>query len=170
LCGSIGYVIPKGEAEATRAVGLAAFRQEVAELMPELADRVGELRDWEQVKLLTVQSNRLPRWWVPGYLAIGDAAHAMSPAGGVGINLAIQDAVEAANVLWRPLRDRRLTTADLATVQRRRELPTRLVQAVQTQLQQLVIAPTLAGATPRDRVGPSASSPALLSYAISFPG
>ncbi|HEU0114744.1 MAG TPA: FAD-dependent oxidoreductase, partial [Thermomicrobiales bacterium] len=98
----VGYLIPKGGADAIRAAGLAAFRQSVAALFPDLADRVDELRQWDQAKLLTVQSNRLARWWKAGYLAIGDAAHAMSPVGGVGINVAIQDAVVAANTLWRP--------------------------------------------------------------------
>ena len=142
----VGYLIPKGGEATVRAEGLEAFRAAVAALLPELADRVGELRDWDQVKLLTVQSNRLRRWWAPGYLAIGDAAHAMSPMGGVGINLAIQDAVEAANVLWRPLREGRISTADLATVQRRREVPTRLIQGLQSLMQAQVIAPTIGGA------------------------
>ena len=142
----VGYLIPKGGEATVRAEGLEAFRAAVAALLPELADRVGELRDWDQVKLLTVQSNRLRRWWAPGYLAIGDAAHAMSPMGGVGINLAIQDAVEAANVLWRPLREGRISTADLATVQRRREVPTRLIQGLQSLMQAQVIAPNISGA------------------------
>ena len=143
----VAYIIPKGGIDAVHAAGLPAFRQDVAALMPELADRVDELQDWDQVKLLTVQSNRLPVWWVPGYLAIGDAAHAMSPVGGVGINLAIQDAVEAANVLWRPLREGRVTTADLAAVQRKRDVPTRIIQELQNLMQRQVIAPTLAGAS-----------------------
>ena len=142
----VGYLIPKGGAETVRAEGLEAFRAAVAALLPELADRVGDLRDWDQIRLLTVQSNRLRRWWAPGYLAIGDAAHAMSPIGGVGINFAIQDAVEAANVLWRPLRDGRVSTADLATVQRHREVPTRLIQGLQSLLQAQVVAPNISGA------------------------
>ena len=96
----IGYIIPKGDAEKVRAAGLPAFRRTLAELIPDLADRVDEIQDWEQVKLLTVRSDRLARWYRRGYLAIGDAAHAMSPIAGVGINVAIQDAVVAANVLW----------------------------------------------------------------------
>src|ERR687887_2779234 len=99
----IAYVIPKGANEQVRAAGLAAFRQSLRTLAPELGERVDELRDWEQVKLLTVQANRLRRWYRPGLLCIGDAAHAMSPVGGVGINLALQDAVVAANVLAGPL-------------------------------------------------------------------
>ena len=139
----IAYLIPKGGDDLTRAAGLEAFRVAVAELLPELADRVGELRSWEQVKLLSVRSDRLRRWYRPGYLAIGDAAHAMSPIGGVGINLAIQDAVVAANRLAGPLRRGRLTTGDLAAVQRQRELPTRIVQGLQSFLQRRLIAPAL---------------------------
>jgi 2-polyprenyl-6-methoxyphenol hydroxylase-like FAD-dependent oxidoreductase len=139
----IAYVIPKGANEQVRAAGLAAFRQSLHELAPELGDRVNELRDWEQVKLLTVQANRLRRWYRPGLLCIGDAAHAMSPVGGVGINLAIQDAVVAANVLAAPLKAGRVRMRDLAAVQRRREWPTRIIQALQAALQQRVIASAL---------------------------
>ncbi|MEZ4563994.1 MAG: FAD-dependent monooxygenase [Thermomicrobiales bacterium] len=101
----VAYIILKDGIAQIHAAGLPAFRQEVAALIPELAGRCGELQDWDQVKLLTALSNRLPVWWVPGYLAFGDAARAKSPVGGVGINLAIQDAVKAASVLWRPLRE-----------------------------------------------------------------
>ncbi len=97
-----GYVIPKGSAEDVRRRGLDAFRASVAALMPFAADRVAEIRGWDDVKLLTVRVDRLRQWYRPGLLCIGDAAHAMSPVGGVGINLAIQDAVAAANRLWRP--------------------------------------------------------------------
>jgi 2-polyprenyl-6-methoxyphenol hydroxylase-like FAD-dependent oxidoreductase len=144
----IAYTIPKGGAERVRAAGLDAFRRAVADLIPDLADRAGELRDWEQVKLLTVRADRLARWWRPGYLAIGDAAHAMSPVAGVGINLAIQDAVEAANALWGPLRRGRVTEADLAAVQRRRERPTRLVQAGQALIQRAFFGVVLASRRP----------------------
>ena len=99
-----GYVIPKGSLEQVRERGLPAFRDSVAQLAPFAADRVGELQEWDTIKLLTVQVDRLPRWYRPGLLCIGDAAHAMSPVGGVGINLAIQDAVAAANILAAPLR------------------------------------------------------------------
>ena len=143
----VGYLIPKGAADEIRAAGLDAFRRAVATLVPELADRVGELRDWDQVKLLTVQSNRLARWWKRGYLAIGDAAHAMSPVAGLGINVAIQDAVVAANMLWKPLREGRIRTTDLAAVQRRREAPIRITQALQAFVQRRVIGVALGATT-----------------------
>jgi len=104
-----------------------------------MADRVGELQDWELIKLLTVQVDRLRRWYRPGLLCIGDAAHAMSPAGGVGINLAIQDAVATANPLTAPLRAGQLTIEDLQRVQQRREWPTRMTQRVQLMIQNRVI-------------------------------
>jgi 2-polyprenyl-6-methoxyphenol hydroxylase-like FAD-dependent oxidoreductase len=97
-----GFVIPKGSLEQVRERGLPMFRDSVAQLAPFAADRVGELQEWDTIKLLTVQVDRLPRWYRPGLLCIGDAAHAMSPVGGVGINLAIQDAVAAANLLAAP--------------------------------------------------------------------
>jgi 2-polyprenyl-6-methoxyphenol hydroxylase-like FAD-dependent oxidoreductase len=143
-----GYVIPKGAAETVRRGGLENFRAEVATVMPFAADRVGELRDWEAVKLLSVQVNRLPRWYRPGLLCIGDAAHAMSPIGGVGINLAIQDAVAAANLLVEPLRGEGPTPDDLQRVQRRRELPTRVIQGLQLLAQRRVITRVLAGTGP----------------------
>jgi 2-polyprenyl-6-methoxyphenol hydroxylase-like FAD-dependent oxidoreductase len=138
-----GLVIAKGGHDATRAGGLPAFQAKVARLAPFLADRVGEIRDWEQVKLLTVQVDRLTRWHRPGLLCIGDAAHAMSPIGGVGINLAIQDAVAAANRLAMPLRENRVTAGDLEAVQRRRMFPTRVTQALQLAMQNRIIAPLL---------------------------
>ena len=133
------FVIPKGSLEDLQRAGLPALRRSISELMPAFADRVEELRDWEQVKLLTVTVDRLERWHRPGLLCLGDAAHAMSPIGGVGINLAVQDAVAAANILWRPLAERTLRDADLAAVQRRRELPTRVTQRMQVFLQNNVI-------------------------------
>ncbi len=138
-----GYVIPKGSAEDVRRRGLDAFRASVAALMPFAADRVAEIRGWDDVKLLTVRVDRLRQWYRPGLLCIGDAAHAMSPVGGVGINLAIQDAVAAANRLWLPLREGRLTTEDLRSVQRRREWPTRVTQWLQLLVQRRVITTTL---------------------------
>jgi 2-polyprenyl-6-methoxyphenol hydroxylase-like FAD-dependent oxidoreductase len=117
----------------------------VARLAPFLTDRVGELRDWEDVQLLTVRVNRLRQWYRAGLLCIGDAAHAMSPVGGVGINLAIQDAVAAANVIAVPLREGRLTDDHLRQVQKRRELPTRLTQRFQLLIQERVIKSTLEG-------------------------
>ena len=138
-----GLVIAKGGYDVTRAAGLPAFQAKVARLAPFLADRVGEIRDWEQVKLLTVQVDRLTEWHRPGLLCIGDAAHAMSPIGGVGINLAIQDAVAAANRLAVPLRENRVTATDLEAVQRRRMFPTRVTQALQLTMQNRIIAPLL---------------------------
>jgi 2-polyprenyl-6-methoxyphenol hydroxylase-like FAD-dependent oxidoreductase len=139
----VAYVIPKGAYDAVRAAGLDAFRRSVAEGVPELADRAAEIRDWEQVKLLTVRADRLERWYRDGLLCIGDAAHAMSPVAGVGINVAIQDAVEAANLLWQPLERGHVQVRHLARVQRRRELPVRLTQAFQGLLQEQVLRPTL---------------------------
>lgn len=138
-----GYVIPKDGAGEVRRRGLEAFRASVAALVPFAADRIVEIRDWDDVKLLTVKVDRLRQWYRPGLLCIGDAAHAMSPVGGVGINLAIQDAVAAANRLWMPLREGRLTTEHLRLVQRRREWPTRVTQWLQLQAQRRVISPTL---------------------------
>ena len=139
-----GYVIPKGSLEEVRQPGLEVFRSAVAKLAPFAADRVGEIRDWEEVKLLTVRVDRLRQWYRPGLLCIGDAAHAMSPIGGVGINLAIQDAVAAANLLAQPLRQGRLTTEHLRRVQRRRELPTKITQWLQVAIQRRVITRVLA--------------------------
>ena len=138
-----GYVIPKGSLERIRGMGLGAFRDAVTRLAPFLRDRVSELRDWDEVRLLTVRIDRLARWYRPGLLCIGDAAHAMSPVGGVGINLAVQDAVAAANLLAGPLREGRLTTDHLRRVQRRRELPTRIIQRLQLLVQERVIARVL---------------------------
>lgn len=126
-----GFIIKKGSFQEIQRRCLKAFRENILQIAPYLGDRVDELQDWEQIKLLSVQINRLKRWYRPGLLCIGDAAHAMSPAGGVGINLAIQDAVAAANLLARPLRERRVTEALLAQVQRRRLFPTRVTQRLQ---------------------------------------
>jgi 2-polyprenyl-6-methoxyphenol hydroxylase-like FAD-dependent oxidoreductase len=134
-----GFVIAKGSLGELRAQGLGAFRDSVAKLAPFAADRVHELQDWEPIKLLTVQVDRLRQWYKPGLLCIGDAAHAMSPVGGVGINLAIQDAVATANLLAQPLRDGRVTEADLAKVQARRAWPTTMTQRVQLAVQNRII-------------------------------
>jgi len=134
-----GFVIPKGSFEQLRERGLPAFRASIARIAPFAADRVDELCDWDSIKLLTVQVDRLSRWYRSGLLCIGDAAHAMSPIGGVGINLAIQDAVAAANLLAGPLRSGMLTSRDLQLVQERREWPTRITQRLQMFVQNRVI-------------------------------
>jgi 2-polyprenyl-6-methoxyphenol hydroxylase-like FAD-dependent oxidoreductase len=126
-----GLIIRKGSFEEIKAGGLESFREIVGRIAPYLGDRLDELRDWEQIKLLSVQINRLRQWYRPGLLCIGDAAHAMSPAGGVGINLAIQDAVATANLLTNPLREGRVTESSLALVQQRREFPTVVTQQMQ---------------------------------------
>ena len=133
------FVIPKGTADEIRQRGLEAFRREIAELEPFLKDRVEELRDWKEVSLLTVRVDRLARWFRPGLLCIGDAAHAMSPIGGVGINLAIQDAVAAANILGPKLLENNVTESDLQAVQGRRSFPTRATQRLQILIQNNVI-------------------------------
>ena len=140
----VAYLIPKGSDAGLRARGLDAFHAELAELIPE-ADP-GALTSWDDVKHLDVQLNRLPRWHREGLLCIGDAAHAMSPVGGVGINVAIQDAAAAARLLYQPLREHRVTGSDLAAVQRRRTLPTVITQGFQRILHRRVIAPVMAGA------------------------
>jgi 2-polyprenyl-6-methoxyphenol hydroxylase-like FAD-dependent oxidoreductase len=139
----LAYVIPKDTAERIREQGLPAFREIIAKALPFLADRVDELKTWDDVKLLTVAVDRLRTWYRPGLLCIGDAAHAMSPIGGVGINLAIQDAVAAANILWKPLKDGTLTTFDLAKVQHRRTFPTRVTQRLQVLAQNRIVQPVL---------------------------
>ncbi|WP_083529253.1 FAD-dependent oxidoreductase [Kocuria flava] len=151
---STGYwqaalIVRAGEHEALRAAGLEAFRDRVRTLAPGLAEGIGTVRDWEQVKLLRVRVDRLRRWWRPGLLFLGDAAHAMSPAGGVGINLAIQDAVAAANLLGPRLLRGGVRGRDLARVQRRRAWPARA-----TQLFQLLLARRLVPARPGGRSRP----------------
>jgi 2-polyprenyl-6-methoxyphenol hydroxylase-like FAD-dependent oxidoreductase len=130
-----GYVIPKGTADDVRRAGLPAFRALLGRLLPWMADRTGELDDWEKVKLLTVQIDRLKQWWRPGLLCIGDAAHAMSPVGGVGINIAIQDAVAAGNLL--AARD--FSGKTLRGFQQRREWPVRVTQRLQILAQDRII-------------------------------
>jgi 2-polyprenyl-6-methoxyphenol hydroxylase-like FAD-dependent oxidoreductase len=142
------YVIAKGSAETLKAAGIEAFRAKIAQLMPFLADRVHELATVDDLKLLTVGVERLDKWWKPGVLCIGDAAHTMSPIGGVGVNIAVQDAVAAANILAAPLKEGRLKDSDLQAVQARRMWPVRATQGIQVFLQNRMIAPTLAGTRP----------------------
>ncbi len=153
------YVIAKGAAEQIKARGLPAFRDDIAATVPNLRAHVAELQNWDDVKLLTVTVDRLEQWSAPGVLCIGDAAHAMSPVGGVGINLAIQDAVATANLLTVPLRENRASNEDLAQVQARRALPTRVTQALQIQAHERVLAPALLGTDAR------AKAPLLLQLA-----
>jgi 2-polyprenyl-6-methoxyphenol hydroxylase-like FAD-dependent oxidoreductase len=144
------FVIPKGGMDKVRAAGLEKFRQEIVRLAPMFANRVAALQSWDEVKLLTVAVNRLARWYKPGILCIGDAAHAMSPIGGIGVNLAVQDAVATANILAPRFHAGSVSDADLAAVQRRRELPTRLTQRLQLLIQNRVISNVLHGnRTPR---------------------
>jgi 2-polyprenyl-6-methoxyphenol hydroxylase-like FAD-dependent oxidoreductase len=144
------YVIAKGSEAAIKAAGIEAFRKELAAIAPAFANRTAELATMEDLKLLTVQVDRLETWWKPGLLMIGDAAHAMSPVGGVGINLAIQDAVAAANLLCRPLKTGTIDVGDLAKVQSRRDWPAKMTQRMQITMQNAIIRPALAGKqTPR---------------------
>ena len=139
------FVIPKGGYDELRRQGLPSLRDTIATMVPFLRDRVGELAYWDAVKLLTVKIDRLREWQRPGLLCIGDAAHAMSPIGGVGINLAVQDAVAAANRLCEPLQRGSVTIDDLRSVQRRREFPTRATQRMQVLIQDRVIGRVLGG-------------------------
>ena len=137
------YVIHKGGYDQIRQAGMEAFRAEVLEVAPFLKDRIQELRTWDDIRLLTVKVDRLDRWYKPGLLCIGDAAHAMSPVGGVGINMAVQDSVATANLLYQPLRAGKVTTDDLHRVQRRREFPMRVIQRVQVLIQNKLISRAL---------------------------
>lgn len=139
----IAYLMPKGE--NPRDGSLEAFKKRLVSVQPNLAQHVNDLHSWDETSQLDVRVDRLTTWWRTGLLCIGDAAHAMSPVGGVGINLAVADAVGAANILCGPLRENRLTDADLAKVQRRRELPAKIIQAGQVLVQNNVIEPNLAG-------------------------
>ncbi|HYK37717.1 FAD-dependent oxidoreductase [Alloacidobacterium sp.] len=129
-----GLIIRKGAFDLVRNAGLPAFRSQLLSVAPFLSERVEEIQHWDQIKLLSVQINRLRKWHKPGLLCLGDAAHAMSPAGGVGINFAVQDAVAAANILTQALRERRVTDDLLAQVQQRREFPVRVVQSAQARI------------------------------------
>jgi 2-polyprenyl-6-methoxyphenol hydroxylase-like FAD-dependent oxidoreductase len=137
------YVIPKGGLDAIHEKGLAGFRKDIAEIAPFLSDRVDELKDWNDIKLLSAAVDRLRQWCRPGLLCIGDAAHAMSPIGGVGINLAIQDAVAAANILAPALRQGNVSNDLLRSVQERRMFPTRATQRLQVFVQDRVVTPAL---------------------------
>jgi len=137
------YVIPKGEFDGIRQRGLPAFREDIVRVAPFLRGRVEELKDWNDIKLLTVAVDHLRQWWRSGLLCIGDSAHAMSPVGGVGINLAIQDAVAAANILAGPLLQGTVGDSQLREVQERREFPTRMTQRLQVFAHRRVIRPTL---------------------------
>lgn len=138
-----GYLIRKGEFENIKTRGIEQFREDLVSVAPFLRDRMHELPDWEPIKLLTVRIDRLWKWYRPGLLVIGDAAHAMSPVGGVGINLAIQDAVAAANILAERLARDTVSVADIQRVQLRREFPTRMTQRLQVFLQNNVISRVL---------------------------
>ena len=145
------YVIAKGTADEVKQAGLDEFRNRVAEISPFLRNRLREIDSWDKVKLLTVEVDRLRQWYRPGLICIGDAAHAMSPIGGVGINLAVQDAVAAANILVEPLRRRTVTLNTLKQLQQRREFPTRVTQRVQIIMQNNIIQPALANQGKRPR-------------------
>jgi 2-polyprenyl-6-methoxyphenol hydroxylase-like FAD-dependent oxidoreductase len=157
------YVIPKGGIERVKSEGLEAFRGQVVEMSPFLSDRVGELKTWDDVKLLSVTVDRLQKWWRPGLICIGDAAHAMSPIGGVGINMAVQDAVAAANRLAAPLRAGKAADEDLQAIQKRRALPMRFTQWLQLTIQKRIISRVLAS---HERPKP----PQVFKLFNSFPG
>ena len=137
------YVMPKGGIDRVKANGIEAFRNRVVALSPFLADRVGELRSFDDVRLLSVMVNRLRQWWRPGLICIGDAAHAMSPIGGVGINIAVQDAVAAANRLAAPLKAGTTSSGHLQAIQARRDFPARMTQKIQLTMQNRIIGPAL---------------------------
>jgi 2-polyprenyl-6-methoxyphenol hydroxylase-like FAD-dependent oxidoreductase len=146
------YVVPKGAADEIRDKGIPAFRKNVADAAPDLASVVETLENWDQVKLLSVSLDRLTSWHRPGFLAIGDAAHAMSPVGGVGINLAVQDAVAAANILAGPLALGADVNRLLSKVEERRLLPTKIIQAVQRAIHNRVLTPLVVRKAVLDKV------------------
>ncbi|MBK1990345.1 FAD-dependent oxidoreductase [Sphaerospermopsis aphanizomenoides BCCUSP55] len=139
----IGYVIPKGGYQKLRAAGLGELKKSIIDTVPELSERIEFLQDWSQIAFLCVESSLVKRWYRPGLLLIGDAAHIMSPVGGVGINYAIQDAVVTANIVSQPLKQHCLEINHLAKVQQHRELPTRIIQAFQTLIQKRIFVPIL---------------------------
>jgi 2-polyprenyl-6-methoxyphenol hydroxylase-like FAD-dependent oxidoreductase len=138
-------LIRKGEFDKIKQSGLASFSSDVASVVPFLGDRMNELKSWDQIKLLTVRVDRLRQWYRPGLLCLGDAAHAMSPIGGIGINLAIQDAVAAANILAKPLASGQSVDTLLPRVQERRLFPTRIIQSGQKAAQDNIIGRVLSG-------------------------
>jgi 2-polyprenyl-6-methoxyphenol hydroxylase-like FAD-dependent oxidoreductase len=144
----VGFVFPKGHYQDLKAAGIDAFRRSIVEIEPSFAKHVNTIADWHQCSLLSVESSRCPRWYKPGLLLIGDAAHVMSPIGGVGINYAIQDAVEATNLLAAPLKSGKLQVSDLARLQRKREWPIKVIQSAQSAVQKRVLANVLQSQTP----------------------
>jgi 2-polyprenyl-6-methoxyphenol hydroxylase-like FAD-dependent oxidoreductase len=143
----VAFVFPKGQYQNLRAAGIEAFRRAIVEIEPSLAEHVKTITDWHRCSLLSVESSRCPRWFKPGLLLIGDAAHVMSPVGGVGINYAIQDAVITTNLLAAPLKAGRLQVGDLARVQKEREWPTKVIQGVQAGVQNRILANVLRSQT-----------------------
>ncbi len=140
----IGYTIAKGGYQVIKAAGLEKLRADIGKLMPDFADRMQTITEWKQIAVLSVESSLLKRWYRPGLLLIGDAAHVMSPVGGVGINYAIQDAVASANILTDYLKQGKVPTSALASIQRRRELPTKLIQSFQRLMQKQILGRALA--------------------------
>jgi 2-polyprenyl-6-methoxyphenol hydroxylase-like FAD-dependent oxidoreductase len=159
----LGYIIPKGQYQKVRASGLEHFRQSVGLCVPVLVDRMQEIQEWKQVSVLSVESSYLPRWYQPGLLLIGDAAHVMSPIGGVGINYAIQDAVVASNILGSKLKYGVVQLHDLAAVQRQRQISIRTIQMLQRMIQQFMLARTL-------KDGASYTTPTILRIGLRIPG
>jgi 2-polyprenyl-6-methoxyphenol hydroxylase-like FAD-dependent oxidoreductase len=148
----VGFVFPKGRYQEVRAAGIEAFRRSIVEIEPSFAEHVKTITDWHQCSLLSVESSRCPRWYKPGLVLIGDAAHVMSPIAGVGINYAIQDAVEATNLLASPLKSGTLQVSDLARLQRKREWPTKIIQAAQAGIQNRILANVLQSQTAALRI------------------
>lgn len=145
----IAYIIPKGGYQQVRAAGLDILRQNIAEILPEFKERVQQVQSWNQVAFLSVESSYVRQWHQPGFLVIGDAAHVMSPVGGVGINYAIQDAVVTANCLSQPLKQKAVKSSHLAAVQRQRQVPTRFIQFFQSLIQQNIIKSALDNQPPQ---------------------
>jgi len=163
-----GFSIPKNSYSKLRAAGLEALRHQIAATAPEFKERVAELQDWKQVSLLSIQADCLARWYKPGLLLIGDAAHVMSPVGGNGINYAIQDAVATANILSAPLKAGHVSVADLARVQRRREWPTQTIQAIVGLIHRLL---PVALESNKRLIGPNSNSPrgnSILAFMLKF--